>query len=288
MIDATAIILTKNEEVNIQACLSSAAGFAKRMVVVDCGSTDNTVALARQLGAEVYEHAFEYYARQFNWALQNTGITTQWVIRLDADETLPPALCRELEQIITQNSGNQMNGIAIQADLFFLGRCLKYGPRKKRKLMLFKTAFGQIEDRKRDAHSVISQGYSVFASQRFIHRDIRSLDDFIRRYAWYATREMQDYLAYEKNAAAEAKIKTEKVIGRHRQRKFGLYYKAPMYLRAWLWFLYNYIFRLGILDGRSGFLYCYFECYWYRMLVDAKILEQRQKGGAFETLRMLE
>ena len=82
MIDATAIIMTKNEEKNIVDCLKSMDGFAKRCVVIDCGSTDRTVELAKENGADVYFHEFEYYAKQFNWALDNVDVKTKWVYRI--------------------------------------------------------------------------------------------------------------------------------------------------------------------------------------------------------------
>ena len=85
MADLAAIILTKNEERNIRRCLESIRGFAARCIVVDSGSTDATVRIARELGAEVLVHPFENYARQFNWALENAGIENRWVLRLDAD-----------------------------------------------------------------------------------------------------------------------------------------------------------------------------------------------------------
>ena len=73
-------------------------------------------------------------------------------------------------------------------------------------------------------------------------------------------------------------MNTDESIRRQRKKKFGLYYKAPMFLRAKLWFIYNYIFRLGFLDGKEGYIYHYLECEWYRMLVDAKIQEYRITG----------
>ena len=97
MADMTAIVLTRNEEKNIERCLRSVRGLCSRLVVVDCGSTDQTVELAKANGAEVYEHPFEYYARQFNWGLDNCAIDTRWVIRIDADEQFPPELCAEIE-----------------------------------------------------------------------------------------------------------------------------------------------------------------------------------------------
>ena len=79
--DVTFIVLTKNEEINLPDCLESIKGFAKRVVVIDSGSSDKTVEIARTYGADVYEHEFENYARQFNWGIDNTNITTKWTFR---------------------------------------------------------------------------------------------------------------------------------------------------------------------------------------------------------------
>ena len=143
MINATAIIMTKNEEKNIVDCLKSMQGFAKRCVVIDCGSTDNTVPLAREMGADVYFHEFEYYAKQFNWGIDNTDIDTEWIIRLDADERFPEKLREEIEAIIARGDEN-LNGIVMESDFYFLGKCMKHGLRNKRKLMMFKKSCGSI------------------------------------------------------------------------------------------------------------------------------------------------
>lgn len=285
MIDATAIIMTKNEEKNIAQCLQSIKGFAKRALVIDCGSTDQTVALAKENGADVVFHEFEYYAQQFNWGLDNGSIDTEWVIRLDADERFTPELNAELEEIIAKGDEN-LCGITIEADYFFLGRRIRYGLRKKRKMMLFKKACGRLEDKRRDAHSVLSKGESVQAKHRFLHYDFKDLDSHIKRYNWYATREMMDYIDYTRGDAIN--VHADKLVQKQRQKKYGVYYKAPRFLRAWLWFIYSYFFRLGFLDGREGFLYCYFECYWYRLLVDAKIYEYEKTGGEFSALKAID
>ncbi|PFG04474.1 glycosyltransferase family 2 protein [Bacillus sp. es.034] len=271
MADLTAIILTKNESKNIVACLDSIKDFAIRAVVVDSGSTDNTVELAKSCGADVYYNEFEYYARQFNWGIDNTNINTKWILRLDADERFTPELCKEAETLMSKHGEDDINGITMEAWLYFLGKRLKYGASKKRKLMIFKRGIGRIEDRKRDAHSVLEYGQSVSLKERFIHHDFKDVNSFITKYNYYATREMEDYLAYKKGNSSE--IQTDEKIQSTRKKKFGLYYKAPKFLRAWLWFAYNYYLRLGFLDGKEGYIYHYFECYWYRYLVDAKIFE---------------
>lgn len=286
MIDATAIIMTKNEEKNIVDCLKSMKGFAKRCVVIDCGSTDDTVKIAKKLGADVYHHEFEYYAQQFNWGLENCNIKTEWIVRLDADERFPKELRKEIKELIAKNKDKPMNGITIEADLYFLGRIMKHGLRNKRKMMMFKREYGRIEDRRRDAHSIISEGFSVQAKHRFVHYDFKNIDSYIKKYNWYATREMQDYIDYKHGG--ETKINTDPSIQAQRKKKFGLYYKAPKFVRCWAWFIYNYIFRGGFLDGKEGLVFCFLECYWYRFTVDAKIYEYEHFGGEMEKLKALD
>ena len=67
-----------------------------------------------------------------------------------------------------------------------------------------------------------------------------------------------------------------------RKKKFGFYYKLPLFSRSFLLFVYNYIFRLGFLDGKEGFVYHWMYHRWYRALVDAKILEHKKTGRPFE------
>ena len=286
-VDATAIIMTKNEEKNIGDCLDSMKGFAKRCVVIDCGSTDRTVEIAKEKGADVYFHEFEYYAKQFNWGIDNCDIDTEWIIRLDADERFPEELNKELASIINEDKTGKVNGITIEADYYFLGKCMSHGLTNKRKMMMFKKSCGRIEDKRRDAHSIISEGNNVDAKNKFIHYDFKNLDAYIKRYNWYATREMQDYIEYL-NDAKGSTYSGDEAIKKQRAKKYGIYYKAPKFLRAQLWFLYNYFIKRGFLDGKEGFLFLFFECYWYRMLVDAKIYEQMKTGNKFEELKALD
>ena len=281
MPDITAIILTRNEEKNIQRCLQSIRGLCRRMIVVDCGSTDQTVALARENGAEVLYHEFEYYARQFNWGLDNANIDTQWVIRIDADEQFPPELCEEIARECAAHAQDDVNGMTLEATYFFLGRALTHGS-KKRKLMVFKYGLGRIEDRRRDAHTVLSQGRSIALKSRFLHYDFKDLDNFIARYNWYATREAMDYMDYRRGRRDAATDDPE--IQKKRQRKYGIYYKCPKFHRAIWWFIFNYFFRGGFLDGKEGFIYHVLSSFWYRFTVDAKIYEY-EHGKPFEALK---
>lgn len=283
MIDVTVVILTKDEEVNLPDCLRSIQGFAKRILVVDSGSTDRTVEIAKEMGADVLTHPFENYAIQFNWGLDHGNITTKWAFRLDADERLTPELCHELEELVREHDDDDVNGIVMEAWLYFMGRRIKHGCRNKRKLMLFKTGIGRIEDRKRDAHTILLSGSSVCAKNRFIHYDFKDMTNWTTKMNRYATLEMQDYLEYldGKTTAIDGQ---DAAIDGARKKKFGFYYKFPMFFRSWLLFVYYYIFRLGFLDGKEGFVYHYMFHRWYRTLVDAKLLEHQIATKAAESL----
>ncbi len=278
--DLTAIILTKNESKNIGHCLKSINKLATRMVVVDSGSDDDTVEIAKKLGAEVYVHKFENYARQFNWALDNTNIQTKWVLRIDADERFTEELCKEVEQNMNIHRDSEVNGFTLEAWLFFMEKKLRYGGGRKRKLMVFKNGIGRIEDRKMDEHTILSSGISIDLKERFLHYDFKNIHSYIAKLNWYATREMQDYFIYTNKIDQETL--TDRKIIKKRQKKYGVYYKMPMFLRAFLLFIYNYFFRLGFLDGKEGFIVHFLYSFWYRVLVDAKIYEQMKTNAPFE------
>lgn len=279
--DVTILILTKNEEVNLKDCLESVKGFAKRCVVVDSFSTDRTKEIAQQHGADFYEHKFENYARQFNWGLDNTNITTKWTFRLDADERLTPALCKELSSLMEQHANDDVNGITMEAILYFMGKPMRHGGPQKRKLMLFKTGIGRVEDRKMDEHTILSEGHAIACKEKFLHYDFKDMTFWMNKLNWYATREMQDYFDYVNGKCASISAQ-DKEIESVRNKKFGVYYKFPKFIRCWLVFIYAYIFQFGFLDGKEGFVYHWMYNRWYRTLVDAKILEQELNPKPFE------
>lgn len=285
--DITIVVLTRNEEINLVDCLHSVEGFAKRVVVVDSHSEDKTVEIAKTMGADVYVHDFENYSRQFNWALDYTDITTKWTFRLDADERLTPELCEELEKLAEEHAEDDVNGIVMESWLYFLGRKIKHGCHNKRKLMMFKTGIGRIEDRKMDEHTILLSGTSVAAKNRFIHYDFKDMTHWINKMNWYATREMQDYYDFKNGAQPDALDDNDAVTANIRKKKFGFYYRFPLFFRCWLLFIYNYIFRLGFLDGKEGFIYNYMYHRWYRTLVDAKIYEQKLTNKPFEKTGVL-
>ncbi len=155
--DITAIILTKNEEVNIEECIKSIATAVKRIIVIDSYSTDRTVEIAKRMGAEVHQHPFENYAKQYMYGVEVAKAETVWTLRIDADERLTSESARELVQLCDCNMETDVAGIVLRFKKNFLGRDLYHGgvyPWKK--MNCYKTKLGTIENRNMDEHIILS------------------------------------------------------------------------------------------------------------------------------------
>ena len=277
MQDVTVIILTKNEEKNLPLCLESVKGFAKRCVVVDSGSTDRTKDIALEYCVDFYP--FVNYATQFNWGLDNTNIQTRWVVRLDADERFTPELCRVLEEQMSLHENDSVNGFVLEARLFFMDKELKHGGSRKKKLMVFKNGIGRIENRKMDEHTVLSEGEAIEIKEPFLHYDFKDLTSYVKKLNWYATREMQDYMegAFPKEGFEASNKEIEQMRGKKTK-----YYKAPMFWRCWAYFFYAFLIKGNCRNGKEGFIYSFLYHLYYRILVDAKIYEQKKYNREFE------
>lgn len=277
MTDITAIILTKNEELNIERCITSIQDVADRIVVVDSGSSDKTTDIAQQLGAEVYYHEpFEHYAKQFNWALDNVDVKTKWVYRIDADEVVTPELAEEIVQACKSHSDDDVNGLVMKFKVYFLGRFLTHGGIYPfYNLTIFKTGLGRYEDRAMGEHIVLSEGRTIDLANDCLHYDCKDLTAWINKHNWYATREVADYHASIAQRQAETELYHE--AQKTKRLRDGLYYKLPKFLRAKLYYWYRYYFKLGFLDGEAGRVHAFLQAYWYRYLVDAKIFEHETR-----------
>lgn len=270
----TAIILTKNEELNIEECLKSIENLVQRIVIVDCFSTDKTKQIATNHSkVEFYEHEWSGFANQFNYALDNCDIDTDWILKIDADERLSPSAIDEIEDIISSNKPD-LNGIVLKFKVKFLGRYLKHGGAYPfLKLSIFKNGYGRMENKNMDEHIVLTCGNTITLKADSFHDDSNSLERFIEKHNKYSSYELLDY--FNKSSILLNSNKLDKKNKRKQKAKFSFYYKFPLFLRAKLYYYYRYFIKFGFLDGRPGKCFAFFQAYWYRFLVDAKIYESR-------------
>jgi glycosyltransferase involved in cell wall biosynthesis len=222
--ELSVIIITRNEAHNIRACLESVA-WADEIIVVDSGSSDETVEICRELGAQVHEHDWPGYGPQKNRALDHA--TREWVLSLDADERITPALRVELEQAM--RSGDK-DGYFVPRLSQFCGTFVHHsGWYPDYVLRLFRRGHGRFSDSL--VHEIVElHGRSGKLSSPILHYSYRSGEDVERKVEQYSS------------AAAQQMFNRGKSI---------TVLDAPV-RAAWAFFR-TYVLRLGLLDGAAGF-----------------------------------
>lgn len=281
MLDLTVIILTKDEHLHIARCLENVNQIAKKVYVIDCFSTDGTQEIARSLGAEVVERAWPgNQAEQFNWALDNLPIDTEWILRLDADEYLTDELITELNSIIPDLSSS-ISAIVFPLGRAFMGRILKHGIVNGISMIrMFRKGKARYERRIMDEHLQILDGETITVKNKFVDDNRMPLSYFISKHNAYATREAALLVSseYELNTPNNGNARYADKVAAKRGQK-DTYARMPLFWRSLGYFLYRYIFKLGFLDGKEGFLWDFLQGWWYRTLVDAKVYEIKRKCG---------
>ena len=196
MQDISVIILTLNEERHIARVMQNAQKFARTVYVVDSYSTDRTVELATEMGAVAVRHEFQSHAKQFQWALDNLPITTEWVLRLDADEYLTDKLIDEIEcRLPATPSG--VNGYTLRCLYNFMGREINHGIIPLVLLRLFRYGKARIEDKLMDEHIYLTEGTTADMSYPFYNASLMTLTEWTAKHNWYATREAIELLTIE-------------------------------------------------------------------------------------------
>jgi glycosyltransferase involved in cell wall biosynthesis len=271
----TVVILTLNEEKHLARCLASLNGIENSVLVVDSFSSDNTHKIAKDYGASVICHDFINQAQQFNWALKQLDNSTEWILRIDADEYLTPELSQEIKSILLNIKPN-INGIYINRRMSFQGRLIKHGGVFPVQVMrLFKYGYGECENRWMDEHILVNGDTQVLKAE-VIDDNLNNLSWWISKHNNYATREAVDLLNLEYNfndSNSIASINIGKKTSFKRWFKEVVYARMPRGLRALIYFLYRYILRLGFLDGKEGLNFHLLQGFWYRYLIDAKVNE---------------
>lgn len=202
MTDLTVVILTKNEEKNLRKCVESFRGVAKRFVIVDSFSTDGTEALCKELNAELqkigssldfYQNKWISYADQLNWGLQNTGIDTEWSMRMDADEEIMEDLAAEIDEKLP-NVKEPVNGIILRRRVYFMGRWIKHGGRYPELLLrISRTGKASCEMKIMDEHMILSEGTTVEFKNDLIDNNQKDLEWWTAKHNWYSNREVLDH-----------------------------------------------------------------------------------------------
>jgi glycosyltransferase involved in cell wall biosynthesis len=282
MNDISVIILSYNEELHIQRCIQNARKLTDRIFVVDCFSADSTVGIAKVNGAQVYPHEWPgLHWKQFNWALQNLPIKTNWVLRLDADEYLSDSLIEEINCKLEEIPDN-VSGIVVKLGRYFYGRKIKHGTSGIEIVRIFRYGHGKCEPKFMDEHIVLSHGKHIKFKNELIDHNLKDIGTWSQKHISYSIREAIDLLNYEYDFFSGGKADKIGIYNNQTTKKRiakTFYIHMPLFFRCFLYFIYRYIIRLGFLDGKEGFLWHFLQGWWYRTLVDARIWQVRKACG---------
>ncbi len=308
------LIPAKNEEINLPDCLKSVAK-AEQIILVDSQSEDRSVEIAKEYGAEVIQF---YYPgtgpKKKNWSLEHldpdnenrdprvkaTGcyFRHDWVLIVDCDERITEELWQEIASEIENPS---YDGYYLKRKIIFLGKWLRHGGKyPDRNLRLFKRQLGRYEDLGignvpntgdnevhehvilRNSQGEILEERTGYLKEDMLHIDFRDIRQWIDRHNRYSTWEAAFYDKLLKGELPEVKFAGP--IWKQGPRRTRLLRKIWIHLplRSFLRFILVYVFLLGFLDGRQGYIFaCLISQYEYQ--IGVKLYELRKFGSASPT-----
>jgi glycosyltransferase involved in cell wall biosynthesis len=249
------LIPIKNEAANLPRCLACVR-WADEIFVVDSQSTDGSIAIAEQNGAQVVQFQFNgTWPKKKNWALENLPFRNEWIFILDADEVLPPEAEQEFTRAIAE--AGEVVGYWINRRFMFMGKWLRHAYYPNWNLRFFRHSLGRYEkltdadtrsgDNEVHEH-VIVNGPTGRLRCEMDHYAFPSVEVFVEKHNRYSNWEAR-VSADQQLSGSDAQIRSN-MVGRRRRLK-QLSQRLPF--RPLLRFLYVYIWQKGFLDGREGY-----------------------------------
>lgn len=269
------LILTLNEEINLQACLESVA-WSDDIVVFDSYSSDRTVEIAKATGARVVQRKFDNYAAQRNAALNDVDYKYPWILMVDADERWDESLYKEMAEAISSTTNNDISIFHFRRKDMFMDKWLKHSLASStwsgRLVRL-----GDISVERKINEEYHAKGKKGYLNGKFIHYPFnKGITFWLERHNRYSSMEAEALIKeVQSNLRLRDLFSTDPTI----RRKFLKQIAFRMPCRPLLVFCYLYFARMGFLDGRPGFTYCCLRAI-YEYMIDLKVkeLRRRKKG----------
>ena len=257
------VILTLNEELNLPRCLK-AISWCDDVLIVDSFSSDATLKIAGENGARFVQRAFDSFAGQRNFALDHCDLKHEWIFHLDADEVMTPDLSAEILSCI---SATDKDAYRVSSKLMFQGRFLRraglfpwYQVRlgRRGKLRFTQVGHGQREQLPSHAIGTLKNSLLHFPFEK-------GIDDWIEKHNRYSTDEArQNVYGYADDDFSVLDLLS---IATDRRRRAAKKIFGRLPCRPTIRFIYMYLFRGGILDGKAGFAYCRLLAGYERLIV---------------------
>jgi len=272
------LILTLNEEVNIRRCIESVS-WSDDIVVLDSGSTDRTVEIAREMGARVVVRPFDNERDHRTFSLQRITYKYPWVYNPDADEVTPPELGEEMRSVV-QDTGRGEVAYRVRYKNMFMGKWLRHGGVYPIWIMrLFRPE--KIRFNRRINLEYVCDGSVGFLRNHFLHYSFnKGITAWMDKHNRYSTDEAVETLHDLRNNEMDWRgLWQRKDSLRRRKAMKQLSFRLPM--RGLARFVYMYVFRMGVLDGRPGLTYCLLVSFYeYLIVLKAREILHREKKPA--------
>jgi glycosyltransferase involved in cell wall biosynthesis len=270
MTKVSVLILTKNEEKDLLGCLASIA-WSDDIHVYDSVSTDKTVEIAENFGAQVTSRPFDNWASHQNWGLQNIKFKHEWVFYIDADERMTPELMDEVQNAVNLAGDNV--AFRIQRRDFYLDTWLKHVQTSPFYMRLFKYNKMRYE-RMVNPISIADGSVGQLKSYLDHFPFSKGISHWIERHNSYSSFEAAQIIENRKNQAAFSIVKamTAKDFHERRFHQKEFFYRLPM--RPLVKFLILYVIKRGFLDGKAGLSYAILQSiYEYFIVLKTKELQ---------------
>ena len=248
------LVLTGNEEINIRECLESVS-WCDDIWVLDCGSKDRTVEIAKEMGANVIMRPFDNFGNQRNYGIDNCKWKHEWVFDLDADERFTPELRAECEELIKRDD---KSAYYVANKMMLMGKWIK----RASQFPVYQMRFHKLGEIRFVAHGhgqregEAKRGLG-FMNEAYIHYNFsKGLADWFAKHADYARREAEQQL---KDEAENSEIIGDNKLSRRRKLKRMV---SNLPGRSWLKLFYLLILKGGVFDGPSGWLYCRMQAHY--------------------------
>ncbi len=275
----TAVVLTYNEEENIDFCMRSICGICKSIFILDSGSTDATLEICRNYTNQIYYHEFKNSADQWQWALDHLPIQDEWIMLLDADHVLSGPLQSE---IVNQLAEGEQEISAYYCRHRYIYRGKKMHGFKSRGLLLFRRGCVRLDSGERHDYKFIIQG-QVAELRGFRYEENRKENDqayWLQKHRIFADRIARDELL--RLYGMKQWQNQGWLFGHHDERIVWLkqrWLRMPLFVRPFLYFFYRYIFRGGFRDGWIGLQYHFLQAFWFRVQIDIKRMKLKHDLG---------
>jgi len=275
------LIFTLNEELNLPTCLDS-LHWCDDVVVVDSFSDDATLDVCRRRGIRVVQNEFTGFGDQRNFALQQVELKYEWVLILDADERVPSKLAEELRNLALNNASD-IGAYRLKRRFHLWDRWLRHSSLYPTWVVRFVRRGKVRYENRGHAETQVVEGRTGEIQSDLIDENLKGIDAWFERQSNYARRDAEYELELEGTPFDWKSIFSSNPMQRRSSLKRVA---ARVPFRGLFYFLYCYVYRMGFLDGRDGYVFCRMKAVFHNMVASHK--HEIRKSSTGKRVRKLD